>query len=83
MEWRPLEGFSISEYAGFVEGYFTNKVLDSNAVDYNGRPLSVPKWSLGGDVSYGWTLADYLVALLAVVVLGMSIAGLVWLMRSG
>jgi len=59
LEWRPLAGLSISQYAGFVEGYFTNKVLDSNAVDYNGRPLSVPKWSLGGDVSYGWTVADY------------------------
>jgi iron complex outermembrane recepter protein len=59
LEWRPLAGLSISEYAGFVEGYFTNKVLDSNAVDYNGRPLSVPKWSLGGDVSYGWDLGDY------------------------
>jgi len=31
----------------------------------------------------GWTLADLVVAFLAVVVLGMSIAGLVWLMRSG
>ena len=59
LEWRPLAGLSISEYAGFVEGYFTNKVLDSNAVDYNGRPLSVPKWSLGGDVSYGWDLGGY------------------------
>jgi pSer/pThr/pTyr-binding forkhead associated (FHA) protein len=31
----------------------------------------------------GWTPADVFVALFAVVVLGMSIAGLVWLMRSG
>jgi pSer/pThr/pTyr-binding forkhead associated (FHA) protein len=31
----------------------------------------------------GWTLADVAVAFFAVVVLGMSIAGLVWLMRSG
>jgi pSer/pThr/pTyr-binding forkhead associated (FHA) protein len=31
----------------------------------------------------GWTVADFFVAFLAVVVLGMSIAGLVWLMRSG
>jgi hypothetical protein len=31
----------------------------------------------------GWTLADLAVAFFAVVVLGMSIAGLVWLMRSG
>jgi pSer/pThr/pTyr-binding forkhead associated (FHA) protein len=30
----------------------------------------------------GWTFADVFVAFLAVVVLGMSIAGLVWLMRS-
>jgi hypothetical protein len=34
-------------------------VLDSNAVDYDGGPLSVPNWSLGGDVSHGWTVADY------------------------
>jgi iron complex outermembrane receptor protein len=61
LEWRPLAGLSISQYAGFVEGYFTNKILDSSIppVDYNGRPLSVPKWSIGGDVSYGWTVADY------------------------
>ena len=59
MEWRPLAGLSISQYAGFVEGYFTNTVLDSNAVDYNGRPLSVPKWTYGGDLSYGWSIGDY------------------------
>jgi iron complex outermembrane receptor protein len=59
LEWRPLAALSISQYAGYVEGYFTNTVLDSNAVDYNGRPLSVPKWSIGGDVSYDWNVADY------------------------
>jgi outer membrane receptor protein involved in Fe transport len=61
LEWRPLGGLSISQYAGFVEGYFTSQVLDSSVppVDYNGRPLSVPKWSYGGDVSYGWNVADY------------------------
>jgi iron complex outermembrane recepter protein len=60
LEWRPLAGLAISQYAGFTEGYFTNKILDSSIppVDYNGRPLSFPKWSYGGDVSYGWSIAD-------------------------
>jgi iron complex outermembrane receptor protein len=61
VEWHPLAGLSISQYAGFVEGYYTGKILDSSTppVDYNGRPLSVPKWSYGGDLSYAWTVADF------------------------
>lgn len=59
LDWHPLSGLTISQYAGFVEGYFTSTVLDSNGVDYDGRPLSVPKWSYGGDVSYGWTTHGY------------------------
>jgi iron complex outermembrane receptor protein len=31
-------------------------------VDYNGRPLSFPKWSYGGDVSYAWNVGAYKVA---------------------
>jgi iron complex outermembrane recepter protein len=59
VDWHPLSGLAITQYAGFVEGYFTNTVLDSNGTDYDGRPLSVPKWSYGGDVSYGWTVGRY------------------------
>ena len=59
LEWHPISGVSISQYAGFVEGYFTGKVLDSNGINYDGRPLSVPKWSYGGDVSYSWDVADF------------------------
>jgi outer membrane receptor protein involved in Fe transport len=64
VEWRPLAGLSVSQYAGFVEGYFTGRVLDSSVppVDYNGRPLSFPKWSYGGDVSYAWNVGAYKVA---------------------
>ncbi len=28
LEWRPLAGVSISQYAGFAEGYYTSKLLD-------------------------------------------------------
>ena len=59
VEWRPLAGLSVSQYAGFVEGYYTSKLLDTNNNDYNGQPLSVPKWSYGGDVSYGWNVGNY------------------------
>lgn len=59
VEWHPLAGLSIAQYAGFVEGYYASKLLDSNNVDYNGRPLSVPKWTYGGDVSYGFEVGDF------------------------
>jgi outer membrane receptor protein involved in Fe transport len=61
LEWQPLGGLSVTQYAGFTEGYYTGKILDSSAppVDYHGRPLSFPKWSYGGDVSYGWNVGDY------------------------
>ena len=65
LEWRPLAGISISQYAGFAEGYYTSKLLDVPLnpalppVDYNGRPESFPKWSYGGDVSYTWNLGAF------------------------
>jgi iron complex outermembrane recepter protein len=65
LEWRPLAGFSISQYAGFAEGYYTSKLLNVPSdpalppVDYNGRPESFPKWSYGGDLSYSWNLGAF------------------------
>jgi iron complex outermembrane receptor protein len=59
VEWHPVSGLAVSQYAGFVEGYYTSTLLDSNNVNYDGRPLSVPKWSYGGDVSYGFAVSDY------------------------
>ena len=59
VEWHPVSGLSVSQYAGFVEGYYTSPLLDSSNVDYNGRPLSVPKWSYGGDVSYGFDIGNF------------------------
>ena len=59
LEWHPLAGLSVSQYAGFVEGYFTGKVLNSSGVDFDGQPLSVPKWSYGGDVSYALNVGRF------------------------
>jgi iron complex outermembrane recepter protein len=65
LEWRPLAGLSISQYAGFAEGYYTSKLLNAPLdptlppVDYNGRPESFPKWSYGGDVSYSWAIGAF------------------------
>ena len=59
VEWHPLAGLSVTQYAGFVEGYYTSTLLDSSNVNYDGRPLSVPKWTYGGDVSYGWDVGNY------------------------
>jgi iron complex outermembrane recepter protein len=56
IEWRPTAALSISQYAGFVEGYYASRLLNSDVppVDYHGAPESFPKWSYGGDVSYSW-----------------------------
>ncbi|HEX3603343.1 MAG TPA: TonB-dependent receptor [Steroidobacteraceae bacterium] len=65
LEWRPLAGFSVSQYAGFAEGYYTGKLLNAPLdpalppVDYNGRPESFPKWSYGGDAGYSWVLGGF------------------------
>jgi iron complex outermembrane recepter protein len=65
LEWRPLAGIVITQYAGFAEGYYTSKLLDVPLnpalppVDYDGRPESFPKWSYGGDVSYSWNVGGF------------------------
>jgi outer membrane receptor protein involved in Fe transport len=61
LEWRPFGGLSVSQYAGFAEGYYTSRLLNSDTVpvNYDGRPESFPKWSYGGDASYGWSLGNY------------------------
>lgn len=59
LEWRPLAGLSISQYVGFAQGYFTSTLLDSNNVNYDGRPLSFPKVSYGGDLAYSWSVGGF------------------------
>ncbi|MEA3161177.1 MAG: iron complex outerrane recepter protein, partial [Gammaproteobacteria bacterium] len=65
LQWRPIAALSVSQYAGFTEGYYTSKLLNSPidptqpSVDYNGQPESFPKWSYGGDVSYTWNIGAY------------------------
>jgi len=61
VDWLPVAGLSVSQYAGFVEGYYTSTLLNSStpAVNYDGQPESFPKWSYGGDASYGIDLGAY------------------------
>jgi iron complex outermembrane recepter protein len=61
VEWRPFGGLSVSQYAGFAEGYYTSQLLNSDTipVNYDSRPESFPKWSYGGDASYVWSLSGY------------------------
>lgn len=61
LEWRAVTALAISQYAGFAEGYYTSRLLNTDVppVDYNGRPESFPKWSYGGDVSYTFNLGAY------------------------
>ena len=59
--WQPLEGLSLSQYAGYTVGYYESHVLNSNVppVDFDGVPLSFPKWSYGGDASYGFDVGNF------------------------
>ncbi len=59
LNWLPIADLTISQYVGFAAGYYTSKLLDSNNVDYNGRPLSFPKVSYGGDIAYSWRISGY------------------------
>ena len=59
LEWRPLAGLSITQYLGFAEGYYTSTLLDSSNVNYDGRPLSFPKVSYGGDLAYSWNVGGF------------------------
>jgi outer membrane receptor protein involved in Fe transport len=59
LEWRPSAAVSISQYAGFAEGYYTGTLDDSSNVDYDSQAESFPKWSYGGDAAYTWPLGDY------------------------
>ena len=62
LEWHPLAGLSLSQYYGFVEGYYTSNLIDNTVqppVNYDGRPESIPKNTYGGDVSYAWDVGTY------------------------
>jgi iron complex outermembrane recepter protein len=61
VQWQPVHGLSISQYAGYTEGYYTSQIFNSDTppVDYNGQPLSFPKWSYGGDAGYAFDIGNY------------------------
>ena len=59
LEWRPVADLSISQYVGIAAGNFTRTLRDSNNADFDGRPLSFPKVSYGGDIAYSWGLGGF------------------------
>ena len=66
LDWLPVTGLTLSQYAGFVEGYYTSPLFDGNqtpghplGTDYNGRPESIPKWSYGGDAQYAYPVGRF------------------------
>lgn len=61
LQWRPAAAIAISQYAGFAQGYYTSRLLNTDVPpsDYNGRPESFPKWSYGGDLSYTFNLGAF------------------------
>ena len=66
LEWRPWAGLDISQYFGFAEGYYTKPLYSidqasspGTPVNFDGRPLSFPKISYGGDVSYAWNVSNF------------------------
>ena len=54
LQWRPVAGLDVSQYLGYKEGKYKAYVINSEGVDFNGKDLSFPKLSYGGDVAYGF-----------------------------
>ncbi len=44
---------------GFAEGYYTSQLLDSGNNDFDGKALSFPKLSYGGDIAYSWHIGGF------------------------
>ncbi len=59
LEWRPGADLSISQYVGFTAGNYTRTLRDSNNHDFDGKPLSFPKLSYGGDFAYSWDVGGF------------------------
>jgi iron complex outermembrane receptor protein len=66
LDWLPLSGLTITQYAGWVQGFYESPLFDGNVApgkplgtDYDGRPESIPKWSYGGDVQYAIPVGNY------------------------
>jgi outer membrane receptor protein involved in Fe transport len=61
VQWQPIQGLSISQYAGYTVGYYTSQLLntDTPPVNFNGQALSFPKWSYGGDASYAFDVGNF------------------------
>ena len=60
---RPAAGMSVSQYLGYAEGFYKSPIYSVTAgatpVNFDGRPLSFPKWSYGGDLAYVWNTGGY------------------------
>ncbi|HEY2633378.1 MAG TPA: TonB-dependent receptor [Steroidobacteraceae bacterium] len=61
LQWRPVQGLSVSQYAGYTVGYFASYLPNSDTppVDYDGKAESIPKWSYGGDASYAFDVGNF------------------------
>jgi len=61
VQWRPVQGLSVSQYAGYTVGYYEAYLPNSStpSVNYDGQPESIPKWSYGGDASYAFDVGNY------------------------
>jgi iron complex outermembrane recepter protein len=59
LDWRPLDGFEISQYLGYKVGKYTDTILNSSGADFNGKDLDFPKTSYGGEIAYTVPAGDY------------------------
>jgi len=59
LEWRPVAGLEVSQYLGYKQGKFTDTILNSSDVDFNGHDIDFPKTSYGGQVAYTWDVGGY------------------------
>ena len=59
LQWHPVAGLDISQYFGYKKGQFTDTILNSSDVDFNGLDIDFPKASYGGEIGYTFGVGDY------------------------
>ncbi len=58
LTWAPGGGFELSQFVGYKQGKFTDKVLSSSnnpdevGANFNGKDIDFPKLSYGGSLAY-------------------------------
>jgi iron complex outermembrane recepter protein len=59
LQWQPAPGLEVQQYVGYKEGKYKSTILSSTLTNFDGKDLSFPKLSYGGDLAYSWAVGEF------------------------